>query len=181
MPPNPNNVVAAHPPEPAELVQMRDKLLVELEKQAKTATGTLQQVLRKMIELLNHTKPGSPMNFALYEEVKEAFVRFSKDPGTTPPPMVLMECVEFLQSRLNAFGFTPSQQPAEAAPAAAPAPRPAGVAATKDGFESSGPQRSLSINPEADVRPTADPKSEQQQLESFKAWMKNPSIGKVKG
>ncbi|HZI05417.1 MAG TPA: hypothetical protein VEZ71_15400, partial [Archangium sp.] len=70
----------ALPTEPPELVAKREKLLAALEKQAKTATGTAQPVLRKMYELLTNTKVGSPLNVNLYNEVKDAFVRFTKDP-----------------------------------------------------------------------------------------------------
>src|SRR5688572_17039011 len=78
------------PTEPPELVAKREKLLAALEKQAKTATGTAQPVLRKMHELLANTKVGAPLNVNLYNEVKDAFVRFTKDP-VLPPPTIIME------------------------------------------------------------------------------------------
>ncbi len=53
--PNANEEYAL-PTEPPELVAKRDKLLSALEKQAKTATGTAQPVLRKMHELLASTR-----------------------------------------------------------------------------------------------------------------------------
>ncbi|MFY0529961.1 hypothetical protein ACN28I_44610 [Archangium gephyra] len=191
----------ALPTEPPELVAKREKLLAALEKQAKTATGTAQPVLRKMHELLTNTKVGSPLNVNLYNEVKDAFVRFTKDP-VLPPPTIIMEVVEFLQERLVAVGFTGQMEwpegappvpagfvgallegaPAAAAPAAQ-AQRP-GAAGVKDGFEGSGSQRKgMTLNPETAPAPAApaDAKSEQQQLESFKTWMKNPALGKVKG
>ena len=191
----------ALPTEPPELVAKREKLLAALEKQAKTATGTAQPVLRKMHELLTNTKVGSPLNVNLYNEVKDAFVRFTKDP-VLPPPTIIMEVVEFLQERLVAVGFTGQMEwpegappvpagfvgallegaPAAAAPAAQ-AQRP-GAAGVKDGFEGSGGQRKgMTLNPETAPAPAApaDAKSEQQQLESFKTWMKNPALGKVKG
>lgn len=191
----------ALPTEPPELVAKREKLLAALEKQAKTATGTAQPVLRKMYELLTNTKVGSPLNVNLYNEVKDAFVRFTKDP-VLPPPTIIMEVVEFLQERLVAVGFTGQMEwpegappvpagfvgallegaPAAAAPAAK-AQRP-GAAGVKDGFEGSGAQRKgMTLNPETAPAPAApaDAKSEQQQLESFKTWMKNPALGKVKG
>lgn len=191
----------ALPTEPPELVAKREKLLAALEKQAKTATGTAQPVLRKMHELLANTKVGSPLNVNLYNEVKDAFVRFTKDP-VLPPPTIIMEVVEFLQERLVAVGFTGQMEwpegappvpagfvgallegaPAAAAPAAK-AQRP-GAAGVKDGFEGSGGQRKgMTLNPETAPAPAApsDAKSEQQQLESFKTWMKNPALGKVKG
>jgi hypothetical protein len=189
------------PVEPPELGQKRERLLAELDKQAKAATKpTLQQVLRKMHDLLSHTQANAPMDLQLYTDVKNAFQRFQKDP-VLPPPAIIMEGVEFLQERLVALGFTGQMQWPEGAPppppgfsvsnTAAPAPaanKPANVAkGPKDGFESrsSGPR--MTLNPEtAPVPPQAqqqspDVKSEQQQLDSFKTWMKNPSFGKVKG
>ena len=188
------------PTEPPELVAKRDKLLAALEKQAKTATGTAQPVLRKMHELLANTKVGAPLNVNLYNEVKDAFVRFTKDP-VLPPPTIIMEVVEFLQERLVAVGFTGQMEwpegappiPAgfvgallEGAPAASSAPAAPAArsgAGVKDGFEGSSSQRKMTLNPETAPAPAApsDAKSEQQQLESFKTWMKNPALGKVKG
>ena len=196
--PNANEEYAL-PIEPPELVAKREKLLAALESQAKTATGTAQPVLRKMYELLANTKVGAPLNVNLYNEVKDAFVRFTKDP-VLPPPAIIMEVVEFLQERLVAVGFTGQMQWPEGAPPipagfvgallegapavstpAAPAPRNA--AGVKDGFEGSSAQRKMTLNPETAPAPAApsEAKSEQQQLESFKTWMKNPALGKVKG
>ncbi|HEX8821409.1 MAG TPA: hypothetical protein VF794_15895 [Archangium sp.] len=190
------------PTEPPELVAKRDRLLATLEKEAKAATGTAQPVLRKMHELLSNTKVGSPLNAGLYQEVKDSFVRFMKDP-VLPPPAIIMEVVEFLQERLVTVGFTGQMEwpegappvpagfvgsllqgtPAASAPAAA-APAQRGAGGVKDGFEGSSSQRKMTLNPETAPAPAAastDPKSEQQQLESFKTWMKNPALGKVKG
>jgi hypothetical protein len=187
------------PTEPPELVAKREKLLAALEKQAKAATGTAQPVLRKMHELVANTKVGSPLNVSLYNEVKDAFVRFMRDP-VLPPPTIIMEVVEFMQERLAAVGFTGQMEWPEGAPPVpagfvgallegapaggpvTPVQRPA--AGVKDGFEGSSAQRKgMTLNPETAPAPAAssDAKSEQQQLESFKTWMKNPALGKVKG
>jgi len=202
---NPKNpALPAFPPEPAELAAERERLLPELERQAKAATGTAQAVLRKLHELIAHTKPGAPFDFQIYSDVKGAFERFMKDP-VLPPPAIIMQCVEFMQKRLVAFGFTgkmvlpagapppppgiegsisgSTSAPAVSAPAAA-APSVPKRGGAKDGFEgSSKPQGGLTLNPEtAAPRPGAPTEApEQQQLESFKTWMKNPHIGKVKG
>lgn len=208
-----NPAVPAFPPEPPELAAERDRLLPELEKQAKSATGTAQQVLRKLHELIVHTKPGAPFDIQIYGEVKNAFERFMKDP-VLPPPVIIMQCVEFMQRRLVAFGFTGKMELPPGAPPPPPglidnslsggSPAPAagtpaagstavqgrgGGGGGKDGFEGSGKSKStaaLTLNPETAAPPpgSSDPgegKPEQQQLESFKTWMKNPHIGKVKG
>ncbi|MDC0714718.1 hypothetical protein POL68_40085 [Stigmatella sp. ncwal1] len=193
-----NPAAPAFPPEPPELAAERDRLLPELEKQAKAATGTVQSVLRKLHELMAHTRPGAPFDIQIYGDVKTAFERFMKDP-VLPPPPVIMQCVEFMQKRLVAFGFTGQMQLPPGAPpvpaglvdtsvSAAPVVPPPPAAQTsspggiKDGFEGSS-KRSLQINPEAAVPPpgSGEEKAEQQKLESFKAWMKNPNVGKVKG
>jgi hypothetical protein len=194
-----NPAAPAFPPEPPELAAEREKLLPELEKQAKTATGAAQAVLRKLHELMVHTRPGAPFDFQIYSDVKVAFERFMKDP-VLPPPMIIMQCVEYMQKRLVAFGFTGQMQlppgapppppgivgsisgsaPAVAAPAGGVGAAPRGA---KDGFEgSTRPQGSVALNPETVAPPPgSEQKSEQQQLESFKTWMKNPHVGKVKG
>lgn len=205
---NPKNPAVAFPPEPPELVAERDRLLPELEKQAKSATGTAQQVLRKLHELIVHTKPGAPFDVQIYGEVKTAFERFMKDP-VLPPPVIIMQCVEFMQRRLVAFGFTGKMELPPGAPppppglidttlsGGSPAPAPTGTPAAgsapvpgrggKDGFEGSSkgkPAAGLTLNPETTVPPPGaaeETKPEQQQLESFKTWMRNPHIGKVKG
>jgi hypothetical protein len=158
-----------------------------------------------MHELLINTKVGAPFNQQLYQDVKNAFMRFMKDP-VLPPPQIIMDCVEFLQERLVAVGFKGEMEWPEGAPplpkgfvggllegvqipntgAAAAPQRPGGA---KDGFEKKSNQPRLTLNPETAPLPPANPaapaqadvKSEQQQLETFKTWMKNPGFGKVKG
>ncbi|MBJ6763119.1 hypothetical protein JGU66_20315 [Myxococcaceae bacterium JPH2] len=183
------------PPEPPELAVKREKLLVDLEAQAKVATGTFQQVLRNMRKLVAATAPTAPLDQQLYGDVKDALNRFMKDP-ILPPPPILGQVVEYLQYRITTYGMTiqtavmqmnpeigaklaitPPAGAAPAAPAPAAGTRPA--AGAKDGFESGG-KRPMSLDGTS-TAPPSDPKAEQQQLESFKAWMKNPSLGKLKG
>lgn len=190
--------MGALPPEPSELVEKRDKLLAELESQSKTAQGTFLQVVRTMKMLVASTTPGTPFDERLYGDVSGALQRFMADPILPVPPTLGM-VVSYLSERLSTYGmtiqnavkeanpemhaklaFTPPSAAAPAAPPPAPA-RTSGAPAAKDGFESASNKRSLSLDPEASPPPPADPKKEQQQLESFKAWMKNPSLGKLKG
>lgn len=188
------------PPEPQELIEKREKLLNELENQSKTAQGTFLQVVRTMKMLIASTKPGSPFDEKLYGDVSGALQRFMKDPILPLPPVMGM-AVDYLSTRLNTYGmtiqaavkemnpemhaklaFTPPSGASVGAPApAAGKPGAAGPKA-KDGFESGG-QKAMSLNPETDAAAQAqvDPKKEQQNLESFKAWMKNPALGKLKG
>lgn len=203
---NPN--APQFPPEPPELAAERERLIPEVEKQAKAATGTAQPLLRKFHELMLHTRPGSPFDMQIYQDVKDAFMRFMKDP-VLPPPAIIMQCVEYMQKRLVAFGFTGQMQLPEGVKipekvmgpsllegvqipnaaggvAAPPAPVAPGAKKAQDGFEGGGSKPSkMTLNPETAAPPKApaaqEPKSEQQQLESFKTWMKNPSIGKLKG
>ncbi|QSQ18668.1 hypothetical protein JY651_25220 [Pyxidicoccus parkwayensis] len=183
------NAPAELPPDaPAELVAKRDRIIPELEKQAKTATGTLQQVMRKMAALISNTKPGAALDGRLYQDVKDAFSRHlseaEKNPALAAMPPVLVESVEWMQAYLNARGFSPesASAPAAAAPAKAPAAGKAAAAGPKDAFESGG-KKHASLTGEAPPPPAAplDAKKEQKELESFKAWMKNPSLGKLKG
>ncbi|QRK04584.1 hypothetical protein JQX13_30575 [Archangium violaceum] len=169
------------PAAPADLVAKRDQIVAELEKAAKEASGTLQQVLRKMITLLASTKPGAPYDPQSLQDVKDAFVRYSQDPEALakPRPAILMESVEWMQAYLASRGFP--VQGAGAAPAAAPASKPAAAAGTasKDSFESGSAQHARSLGGDVPVPPGQS--KEQEQLESMKSWMLNPSLGKVKG
>ncbi len=193
--PNPDpRVPAQMPPEaPGELTAKRERIIPELENQAKTATGTLQQVMRKMAALLANTKPGASLSFQLYQDVKDAFTRHLNEAGKNPAlanmPPILVESVEWMQAYLNARGFSTDNAPAPAATAAsAPAPAPAAgskapaTAGAKDAFESGG-KKHAAITGDVPPPPAAQPdvKAEQKELESFKAWMKNPSLGKLKG
>ncbi|NVJ03166.1 hypothetical protein HV824_34355 [Myxococcus sp. AM009] len=192
--PNPDpRVPAQMPPEaPPELVAKRERLVTELENQAKSATGTLQQVMRKMSALLGNTKPGASLSFQLYQDVKDAFTRHLNEATKTPAlanmPPVLVESVEWMQAYLNARGFaTEEAAAAAAAPAATAAPAaapkaPAGPGGAKDAFETSS-KKHASLTGDVPPPPAAPPdvKAEQKDLESFKAWMKNPSLGKLKG
>ncbi|WAM28900.1 hypothetical protein [Myxococcus sp. NMCA1] len=190
--PNPDpRVPAQMPPEaPPELVAKRERLVTELENQAKSATGTLQQVMRKMSSLLGNTKPGASLSFQLYQDVKDAFTRHlneaTKTPALATMPPVLVESVEWMQAYLNARGFSTDEAAASApaataAPAAAPK-APAGPGGAKDAFETSS-KKHASLTGDVPPPPAAPPdvKAEQKDLESFKAWMKNPSLGKLKG
>jgi len=197
---NPKKEKYPVPPEPQELVEGREKLLVELERQEKSAQGTFLQVIRTMKMVLSSMEPGMPSDERLYGDATSAFKRFMKDP-ILPVPPVLGMVVEYLSLRLNTYGMTiqnavkemnpemhaklaftpPSARTAAAAPAPAAAPAAASSGkGPKDGFDSAT-NRPLSLDPDAAPAGPADPKKEQQNLESFKAWMKNPSLGKLKG
>ncbi|MBE4751103.1 hypothetical protein G4177_23285 [Corallococcus sp. ZKHCc1 1396] len=181
------------PPEPPELTAKREKLLVELDTQSKAATGTFQQVLRNMRKLVASSAPTAPLDETLYADVKDALTRFMKDP-ILPPPPILGQVVEYLQYRISTYGMTIQKAvmemnpeigaklaitpPGPAAPAAPPVASRPSAKATSDGFESSSKGK-MDLNPERNATP--DPKAEQAQLESFKAWMKNPALGKLKG
>ncbi|RKH10752.1 hypothetical protein D7Y13_18300 [Corallococcus praedator] len=195
--PNPDPRVPAEmpPAAPEELTKKREGIISGLDAASKGATGTLQQVLRKMSELLVNTKDGAHMNMALYQDVKDAFNRHlgeaGKNPALATMPPVLIEAVEWMQNYLTSRGFEPSA----AAPAAAAAPaqvaKPAaaaGQAGPKDAFVSdSAAKKRAAITGDVPPPPSianAPPPSTQEvqkDLESFKAWMKNPALGKLKG
>lgn len=186
------------PPEPPELKEKRDKLLAELDVQGKTAQGTFLQVVRNMRKLVAASAPGTPLDEGMYKDVTDSLNRFMKDP-ILPPPAILGHVVEYLQYRISTYGMTIQSAVMEmnpelgakfavTPPAAAPAPaapaRSAGGLKTSDGFESaSRPKIALTREDSLPgAAKAADPRAEsQQQLDSFKAWMKNPTLGKLKG
>lgn len=192
----------AVPVEPPELVAKRDRLLAALEKQASTAKGTAQPVMRKMYELLANTKVGAPFSMNLYVDVKNAFVRFMKDP-VLPPPPIIMECVEFMQERLVTVGFSGQMEWPEGAPpvpaafskvnlaegvpqstksaGAKSAPAPKRARGAQDGFESPPRRAPVVAQLDGHVPEPITPKTETQQLDSFKTWIQSPDLGKTKG
>jgi hypothetical protein len=172
---------------PPELLAKADPIIAELDKASKTATGTLQQVLRVVASVMRDTKQGS-LTQELHKSMTDQMTRLMTEAKTdssivTKIPPALGDGVDWLQSYLRARGvpeggYLAEGKPATKAPAvAAPAPRP-GVGGSKDGFESKG-SRPMAL-PTDDAPAPVAPKPGQQ-LESFKAWMKNPSAGKLKG
>ncbi len=183
------NPAVAPPDAPPEMLEKRDRLAADLEKLAKTSTGTLQQVLRKMAALMSNTKQGAQIDVQLYTDVKEAFLRYSKDTAAGPTPQILMDSLEWMSSYLDTRGAGPAEQPAAAPAPTAAAPAPSSAPRAKgpqDGFESSKPgSRPMSLgNPDAPPPPSAkplDPSEVKKDIESFKNWTKNPALGKLKG
>lgn len=194
--PNPDPRVPAEMPPAAseELTKKREGIIAGLDAAAKGSTGTLQQVLRKMSELLVNTKDGAQMNMQLYQDVKDAFNRHLSEAGKNPAlatmPPILIESVEWMQTYLTERGVAPAAAapaPAATAPAAKPA---AGQATAKDAFESGSAAKKRAMvtgdvppPPSVAATPGKPPDSQevQKDLESFKAWMKNPALGKLKG
>jgi hypothetical protein len=129
-------------PEPPALAAERDKLMAELQKQAKTATGPTQTVLKKLYEVLAQTKPGATANPQVFTEAKAAFAELSKAKVDSPPP-VIMQTLEFMQKRSAAMSPPPAA-PAKSAPPARSAPPPARSAPS---LASSPPPPSSTANP----------------------------------
>lgn len=172
---------------PPELLAKADGIAAELDKAAKTATGTLQQVLRVVANVVRDSKTGS-LTQTLHNSMTETMSRLMTEAKADPSlvnkiPAALGEGVDWLQSYLSARGVPPGGYfsegtAAKKAPAAAAAPAPRAGAKAQDGFESSG-ARPMALPTDDGQQPV--PQKPGQQLESFKAWMKNPSAGKVKG
>lgn len=189
-PKDPN--IAAPPVEPPEFAEERERLLPELEKQARAATGTTQAMLRKLHEVLVHQKPGIPVDFQLYADAKVAFERFLKDP-VLPLPTVMVQVVEFMQRRAVAMGWTGKMQlpkgapppppglvtsAATSAPPPASAARPAPQGGAKDGFEgSAAAQGAVAIKPsDGEPLPASEGKAE-----LHDARLKTPGGGNLRG
>lgn len=185
---NPKNPsVAAPPTEPPEFAAERERLLPELEKQARAATGTAQAMLRKFHEVLAHQRPGVPVDFQLYADAKVAIERFLKEP-VLPLPSILGQVIEFMQRRALAMGWTGKMQLPKGAPPPPPGlvasvagPAPATSAAprgrAKDGFEGSAKgQGSVAINPAREPLPTSEGNAE-----LHDARLKTPGGGNLKG
>ena len=175
---------------PPELLAKAEPIAAELDKAAKTATGTLQQVLRVVANVVRDTKTGS-LTQELHKSMTDQMTRLMTEAKTDASiaakvPPALGEAVDWLQSYLRARGvpeggYLSEGKPAAKAPvAAAPVqqrPMPGGA---KDGFESKS-ARPMALPTDDAPNPALPQQKPGQQLESFKAWMKNPSAGKLKG
>jgi len=187
-----NPSVAAPPTEPPEFGPERERLMLELEKQAKAATGTAQAMLRKFHEVLAHQRPGVPVDFKLYADAKVAIERFLKEP-VLPLPSILGQVIEFMQRRALAMGWTGKMQLPKGAPppppglvasvtADAPPPAPASSAAprggARDGFEGTAKaQGSVALNPKSgEPLPASESKAG-----LHDARLKTPGGGNLKG
>ncbi|WP_224369371.1 hypothetical protein [Hyalangium versicolor] len=194
----------AVPTEPPEMIARRGKILAELEKQLKTASGNIKACMLKSTQVLKAMEPSMPLDERLYQDFVEAFARLAKDPAALPPPDIFLTLVEYMQERISVLSpqfaqvaadndiKVPAPKATEAAAAAAAAPPPAPpppaagppTKAAKDGFESSSaPKKKMSLGGD-DAPPPPSSSSEakkKEELESFKTWMKNPSLGKMKG
>jgi hypothetical protein len=150
-------------PEPPALAAERDKLMAELQKQAKTATGPTQTVLKKLYEVLAQTKPGATANPQVFTEAKAAFAELNKAKVDSPPP-VIMQTLEFMQKRTAAMAPPPpapaksapppAAKSAPSAPSAQAAPRVGGAAAAAASSFGSAPPRGAGAPPVR--RPTSD-------------------------
>jgi hypothetical protein len=189
---NPKNPsVPAPPTEPPEFAPERERLLAELEKQVKAATGSAQAMLRKFQEVLAHQRPGTPVDFKLYADAKVAIERFLKEP-VVPLPSILGQVIEFMQRRSIAMGWTGRMQLPKGAPppppglfpsmgGSAPPPAPPSSAApqggAKDGFEGSAKAGSVAINPKSgEPLPASEGKAELRD-----ARLKTPGGGNLRG
>jgi hypothetical protein len=156
------------PARPTDSLAWRDQLIAELEKTSKTAKGSLQQVLLKLLALLNSARPGGTLDKQLFHELQEAFGKFSQEPAGVQTPAVIMESLEWLHTTFMSAG----------AASAGGAAKKVG----KDSFDSGAAQRARSLSGESLAVAAAPPKEQPaKQVESLKTWMLNPGLGKLKG
>lgn len=165
-------VPAEMPPEaPAELHAKREKIVAGLDAEAKTATGTMQQVLRIMSQVLNNCRPGADIDSNLDNSMRTAFQRLEAEGATTPWPTVLVQSIEWMQSYLDARGFPLKEEAAASKPAPAAAVQGAGA---RDVFEKASTKISLTgEQPIATGGTSAEG--------GLKNWQLNPGLGKVRG
>jgi hypothetical protein len=174
---------------PPELMAKADSIIAELDTAAKAATGTLQQVLRTVANVIRDTKAGS-FTVQVQQSMTQSMTRLMNEAKTDSSialkvPAILHAGVDWIQSYLAARGVPEGGYLAEGNPtpkaAAAPkvAPRAGVGGKAQDGFESKSSRPMALPTDDAPNQPL--PQKPGQQLESFKAWMKNPSAGKLKG
>jgi hypothetical protein len=79
--------------EPAELIKRRASLLKRLQTAAGKSTGAMQQVLRKMHQLVASTEPDAPYDENLFPEVAQSFQRLVKFAQGSKKPVEIPEIV----------------------------------------------------------------------------------------
>ncbi|WNG35203.1 hypothetical protein F0U61_17210 [Archangium violaceum] len=171
--------LAKTPSNTTDALARRDQLIADLAKAAKTAKGSLQQVLNKMAALLSGSRPGGVLDKQLFQEFQEAFAQFSQDSTAMRTPPVLMESLEWVHTCFIARG---SPSAASGASAARPTASGGGQGGN-DSFESGAAQRARSLSGEVPQPsgPANAQREKQAQLESLKTWMMNPGLGKLRG
>jgi hypothetical protein len=161
-------VPAEMPPEaPAELHSKRETLMTQLEADAKTSSGTVQQSLRVMVQLLNSCRPGGTMEPELDASIRRVFQQLEKE-GITEWPPSLLGSVQWMQDYLTARGLPRSESGAEVG-------NTVPGAGSKDVFERAQAKMSLTgeqAPPAADSTPKEG---------GVKNWQLNPGLGKVRG
>ncbi len=111
-------------PEPQALLDKRKRLLADLEAQAGVATGALQQLLNKLREALQALQPQVPFQAVLSEDFARVLERYAKDPAAPkPPPALVMECMRYMQERVEAMGLGPLLEAVQTASAQEPPKR----------------------------------------------------------
>ncbi len=172
------------PPEPPELAAERARLIPELLKQAKTATGATQTVLRKLHDVLQQTRHGAPADAQASKDAKAAIELFGKEPSLMPPP-IIGQVAQFLQQSAADIRPPTPAKPAGSPPSPAVREPPRGVPPprrnTQDGFELpvKRTQSSVDLNPAVGV--PANKGAAAPQSGSPASQMKNPGGGKLRG
>jgi len=80
-------------PEPVDLTKRRGSLLKRLQAEAAKRTGAVQQVLRKMHQLVASTEPEAPYQEKLFGDVAESFSRLLKSAQGSKAPVEIPEIV----------------------------------------------------------------------------------------
>jgi hypothetical protein len=93
--------------EPAALAKRRSSVLKSLQTQSSKSSGPLQQVLRKLHQLVASTEPDALYDGKLYGEVAAAFQRLVKSMETAKKPLeipdIIAEANEFIVESLNSL------------------------------------------------------------------------------
>lgn len=99
-------LLTALKPEPAELIERRQRLLAELTSQAAAATGPLHQLLSSVREVFLAMQPEMPFKPSLSEDFSRALQRYAQEPNAlNPPPPLLTECMGYLHERVQSMGL----------------------------------------------------------------------------
>jgi hypothetical protein len=92
--------------EPLALRNQRQSLLLQLETQRLTATGTPREVLSALRAVLLAISSHTSAQLEAQQDFTRALERYAKESATPKPlPSVVLECMGYLRDRVEAMGL----------------------------------------------------------------------------
>lgn len=92
-------------PEPAALLDTRQRLLAELGTQSATAQGPQRELFYAMRATLQALQAQVAVQSEASRRFARAIEHYAKETGSAAPPTLILECVRYLRARVEAMGL----------------------------------------------------------------------------